>query len=128
MSADSRTRQLKFAGGAQPEVFVLDHPVDRIEPVDDEPEPACDSATDAFLLWLKTVTHNGESLYPKDELAARVVSLVYLLESGAKSIGQIAFESKIPHSKIHRRIKLISQRTGLRIHNRKKAGSGGGGL
>jgi len=126
MSADVRARQLKFAGEAQPEVFVLDHPVDRIEPVDDEPEPACESATDAFLLWLKTVTHDGHTLCPKDEIAARVVSLIYLLEGGSKAIAQLAFESGIPHSKIHRRIQLLSKKTGLSIPNRKTARSLGG--
>ncbi len=93
---------------------------------DDPIEPPGDGSSQAFLVWLKSCTHTAETLLPKDEIAARVVSLVYLLEGGSKSIGQMALESKVPHSKLHRRIKLISQRTGLRIPHRKKAASCGG--
>ncbi len=65
---------------------MLDHPVDRIEPFDEEPEPVGGGASEAFFLWLKTVTHDGDLLCRKEELAARVVALLYLLDGGDKAI------------------------------------------
>ena len=123
MSAKHR----EFAGDALPEAFVIDHPVDRLEPIfNDPPETTGESGTEAFAIWIKRCTNEGDTLCPKDEIAARVVALTYLLDNGSKAIAQLSFESGIPHSKIHRRIQLLSKKTGLSIPHRKPARVRGG--
>lgn len=86
---------------------------------DDEPEPAGQSGTEAFAAWLKCCTHKGEALRRKDEIAVRIVGLVYLLDRGEKPIAQLAFEAGVSRSTLHRCIRLISERTGLRIARKK---------
>src|ERR1700731_2943835 len=87
---------------------------------DDPPDTAGESATQAFAAWLKCCTHKGETLRPKNEIAVRIVGLIYLLDRGEKPIAQLAFEADVPRSTLHRCIRLISERTGLKVPHQKK--------
>jgi hypothetical protein len=88
---------------------------------DEVPESDSETSVAAgFARLLKICTHKGDRLFPKQELALRITALAYLLDGGAVSIDQMAFEAGLKRSTLWRRIRLIANRTDLPIPHQKK--------